>query len=518
MESRLSQPFVLNRAPRPYIIIHGDDAERSLTKMIWSLLGAADIKIENTQEKQEIKEKSLDSFLIIIAIDGAQQEILEYGAEIARDSNLIGDVMAVAPEADTARRVEILARGYDSVFNFDMVQHPDFKNILHQKIEKARVRYTNRIMKEEYRRFRAALTASPDAFIVLDSDRRVFFVSEHYKRAYPALGAKLVRGLPVMEAFEIARVEQGVGDTDPRYLPMKKFWEKLHGETEFAMENGRIWRIKAAPLMDGQGTIVTTTDITEIVNQQKVIEEKSRQLAEALEKEQESSALQKQFIGMVSHEFRTPLAIIDGNAQLIQRAQADAIADIHNRCKIMRSAVSRLVHMMESVLSSNLLKTGRLDPEPEPFDLGTLVVELCEEQAALSQPDVITWDVTGLKGDVVLDRKMMTLIITNLLSNAVKFTRENPRIHVAAAHTAPGQITLDVSDNGVGIPEDELDKIFTRYYRASTSSGIAGTGIGLNLVQDLLALQDGKIAVKSQIGQGTHFTLHLHDLPAHDLP
>lgn len=484
----------------------------TITKIIWAAAADMGVEIQNINDIQILKEKSSDSLLTVIAI--REDADIAVGTELARNMGLIGDIIGVDPAADTGRRARLLSAGFDSVFNLEMIESPDFKGILQHRLGKARIRQTNSIMQEEYRRFRAALTASPDAFIVLDSNRRIFFVSEHYKRAYPALAQKLVRGLPVMEAFEIARIEQGVTDSDPRYPAMKAFWEKLHGEVDFPMENGRTWRIKAAPLADSQGIIITTMDMTEILRQKREIEEKSRQVTEALEKEREASALQKQFIGMVSHEFRTPLAIIDGNAQMIQRLNAGQEAQA--RCKTIRSAVSRLVHMMESVLSSSMLKTGRLEVDPEEFDLGALVQELCEEQADLAQPGTVTWDISGLKGNVVLDRKMMTLILTNLLSNAIKFTPQNPRVHVSAAHTAGG-IAIAVTDNGVGIPSGEIERIFERYYRASTSTGIPGTGIGLNLVQNLLELQGGSIMVESRVGEGTRLTLNLQNINRNSL-
>jgi len=106
---------------------------------------------------------------------------------------------------------------------------------------------------------------------------------------------------------------------------------------------------------------------------------------------------------------------------------------------------------------------------------------------------------------------MMTLILTNLISNAVKFTKESPQIAVQA-RTEGNEITIEVIDNGIGIPEEELQKVFERYYRASTSTGIPGTGIGLNLVQDLLRLQKGRIGIESRLGEGTRFTINLRNL------
>jgi signal transduction histidine kinase len=427
---------------------------------------------------------------------------------------MVGEIMGVSWEIDNSRRIGLLAQGFDSILSYEMIQDPDFKKIIDRKVEKARIRQTNRIMQEEYRRFRAALAASPDAFIVLDEERRIFFVSQHYKRAYPGLASRLVRGVHVMDAFKWAMEEQGIGKADPRYLPMKDFWERLYGQAEFTTAEGKIWHIKAAPLTDGQGTIVTTTDITEMVNQKKEIEEKSRLLAVALEKEQEASMLQKQFIGMVSHEFRTPLAIIDGHAQiLMKRSDTLGAENIQDRCNTIRRAVSRLVHMMESVLSSNMLKTGRIDPEPEDFNLAALIRDLCDEHAQLSRSCSIICDVDDLPPLVRLDRKMMTLILTNLLSNAIKFvSAENPEIRVKGYCKKGGAIVIEVIDNGIGIPENEQAKIFERYYRASTSAGIPGTGIGLNLVQDLVSLQKGRIEVQSRVGEGTRIILYLQNV------
>ena len=152
-----------------------------------------------------------------------------------------------------------------------------------------------------------------------------------------------------------------------------------------------------------------------------------------------------------------------------------------------------------------------MDPDPEEFDLSLLIQQLCEEQAELAPTHHITCDVSGAHTPVRLDRKMMTLILSNLLSNAVKFTKDSPQITVTAS-TDTEKTIIQVSDNGIGIPQDEIGKIFGRYYRASTSSGIPGTGIGLNLVQELLRLQKGEITVESWIGVGTIFILTLRNL------
>ena len=165
--------------------------------------------------------------------------------------------------------------------------------------------------------------------------------------------------------------------------------------------------------------------------------------------------------------------------------------------------------MMEAVLSSNLLKTGKLDLNREEFDLVELLTQLCEEQSNLARGHKIQLDVPFKELIVNLDKKFVTIILTNLLSNAVKFTdSEKGIVTIKLSHTLDN-MTLVVSDNGVGIPKDELPKLFTRFFRASTSSGIPGSGVGLSLVHELVNLHKGRILVDSDVGQGCRFTLSL---------
>lgn len=503
-------------ASGPYIVIYGDPEGRPVSGLFWGVVGGLDIGILQASTPEMLIGLAPDALMIVIHLppDSApDSDATGPLADLDKCGDLVGEVVAVAPGADTARRLGLLAAGYDLVLNPDDIGADAFHAIIKRRLDRARAARTSRIMEEEYLRFREALKASPDAFIVFDDRDRIFFVSEHYKRAYPKIADRFVRGLHVMDAFELARVEQGVGDDDPRFPGMKAFWEKMDGQAEFRVRmagENRYWRIRAAKLDNGMGTIVTTTDITDIVRQKREIEEKSRQLTEALEKEQEASAMQKQFISMVSHEFRTPLAIIDGHAQLLLRRRDETAEAVETRLKTIRSAVSRLVHMMESILSSSLLKTGRMEAIPRDFDLRQLIVDLCQEQMVLAPPGSITWDVDGLPDTVCLDEKMMMLALSNLISNAVKFSPDKPHIVVRAySDEHDGTILITVSDNGRGIPADEIPRVFERYYRATTASGIPGTGIGLNLVHDLVLLQGGQIEVDSTQGEGTTFTLKM---------
>ena len=484
------------------ILVLGDAADHQMGRILWSHMGGQDVKIEFSETIDAFEQRAAEAILLVVIL-GDNDEYVHLPLKFIEKSSVSAEIMGVSAFADTAERVRLLGLGFDTVFNLDIITSPDFRNVLMVKMEKGRVRLRNAVQRSEYRRFRASLAASPDAFIVFDHEKRLFFVSQHYKKFYGSFSDKLVRGLPVADAFEMACAFHGMVPGQSLYERSAKFWLDLEGQIEFPLPDGRIWRCTATPLPDDQGTIVTTTDITDYMAQQKELHKKTVALTAALEKEKESSALQKQFIGMVSHEFRTPLTIIDGHAQLLQRRADQLDAEtIRTRTKTIRSAVSRLVNMMESVLSSTLLKTGTMEPQPEAFDLSALLHELCDEQAALTNTHKITCQTDGMVPAIWHDRKMMILVMTNILANAVKFSRTEPVIHMAA--TVVGEnIEISVQDNGVGIPADEVDKVFDRYYRASTSTGIPGSGIGLSLVHDLVGLMGGSVRVESQAGQGT---------------
>ena len=494
---------------KPYVVIFGDNEAHDLTKAIWSTLSGYELELINVDHADKLESVASDAVLILMAVDGPDDDNNQWASHLSHKPRVVADIIAVCDPTSDEMRLKVLSCGYDAMFNYSFLDKTDFKRVLLSRVEKGFNRLEHRVQQEEYSRFKASLAASPDAFIVFDENNKLFFVSEHYRKAYPQTGLRLVRGIDVMDAYEMCAAEQGVREGHPLYESLKLFWLEMDGEIEFEAEGGRIWHIKAKRLPDKQGTIVTTTDITRFRTQQKELQDQSSKLANSLEKEQEAGAIQKQFINMVSHEFRTPLSIIDGNAQILAR-RVDSLneEDIKKRSKTIRSAVSRLVNMMEGVLSSNMLKTGKLKLEAEQTDLASLIQELCDEHADLSSQHNIIVKTHELPETVLIDKKLMTLVISNLLSNAIKFSDDSPEIKVSGSIISD-QIVLSFEDKGIGIPDNEISQIFDRFYRSATASGIPGTGIGLNLAKDLVELHNGSINVESEVGKGTKFVISI---------
>lgn len=233
-------------------------------------------------------------------------------------------------------------------------------------------------------------------------------------------------------------------------------------------------------------------------------------LRQALTKERELNVLQRQFISMASHEFRTPLAIIDGAAQRLERraAKFDNSAEITRRALKIRNAVARMTRVMESTLNAASLDIGKLSINVEPCDMAAQLSGACQRQMELTGSHQISCDVSGLPATIQADPGSLEQIFSNLLSNAVKYAPNSPDIDVKA-YAEGDEVVLSVRDTGLGIDEEDLPRVFERFFRARTATGIAGSGIGLNLIKILIELHDGSITIESKVNQGSTLSVRL---------
>ncbi|PCK85447.1 ATPase [Rhizobium sophoriradicis] len=238
------------------------------------------------------------------------------------------------------------------------------------------------------------------------------------------------------------------------------------------------------------------------------IERQRAELDRLLAHERQVNALQRQFVAMASHEFRTPLAIIDAAAQRLCRSTTNVSGDyVHEKAGVIRSAVVRMVDLMESILASGRLETGQITLKRSEGDLKALLVACCDRQRELSRSHVFQLDLE-IPDLLTFDRIAMEQVFTNLISNAVKYSPDASDIYVRA-WVDEKTVEIAIADSGIGIDADDLPKLFQPYYRARSATGIAGTGIGLNLVKQVVELHGGSVEVMSELGKGTTFTIRL---------
>ena len=237
--------------------------------------------------------------------------------------------------------------------------------------------------------------------------------------------------------------------------------------------------------------------------------EKGRKQAEA------ASELKSRFVAMVSHEIRNPLATILISSQLLAEQRCQWQPKQEDRCidriQLAAKAIDRL---LENVLTLGKVDLGRELFQPAPLDVVQFCWKLLEE-LQLSERDsdrrIVLVDRGGFlekEERPLLDEKLLRQILLNLLSNALKYSPEGEPVYLTVAREANLAI-FEVRDKGIGIPRDDLDKLFQAFYRSSNAGKIPGTGLGLAIVKQLVELHGGTIKVVSQVGAGTTFTVTL---------
>jgi signal transduction histidine kinase len=239
------------------------------------------------------------------------------------------------------------------------------------------------------------------------------------------------------------------------------------------------------------------------------VERQAAELDRMLQQERHVNALQRQFVSMASHEFRTPLAVIDAAAQrLMRQREAPTPAYIAEKGGQIRQSVARMVELMESILSAGRLSEGIGGIHPTDVDLAELVKKVCKRQTEIGKSHEFHIDFTELPMSVKADASALEQVFTNLVSNAIKYAPAAPDIFIRG-RTENGMVHISFRDQGIGMDAEDIPKLFQPYFRARSSTGIAGTGIGLNLVKQIIDLHGGSIDVKSELGRGTTFTLSL---------
>ncbi len=258
-----------------------------------------------------------------------------------------------------------------------------------------------------------------------------------------------------------------------------------------------------------QSVVVFRNNAIELSAVQHNLAQQASMLKEKLVQERRLAQLQRNFVTMVSHEFRTPLNIIDGHAQRLAKMNTASSPDeIVLRTRKIRGAVLRMTNLIESLLNSTRLIDGELNSHPASFDMRVLLHEVCELHREIAPGSQILENFDPQPLPMEGDPKLLFQVLSNLLSNAVKYSPGGEGIAVTAQINAE-QLVVSVEDHGMGIPEADLDKLFSRYYRGSNVSSIVGTGVGLYLVKMVVELHDGEIAVESREGEGSRFTINL---------
>ena len=220
-----------------------------------------------------------------------------------------------------------------------------------------------------------------------------------------------------------------------------------------------------------------------------------------------------EFVALATHQLRTPIAAIRWNVELLQNSLTGVTTESQKNylTKIERNII-RMIALINDFLSVSKLEMGTYATTKEAVDVGDFFTAIVDEFSGKLTEKQIVLRQSGNPphAQVSIDPRLLHIIVSNLVSNAVKYL--NPRGELQLSYLIQNEtVTIHVADNGIGIPEAELDKLFTKFYRASNAQShqTEGTGLGLYIVQQSVELLGGRISVTSKEDQGAHFTVSL---------
>jgi PAS domain S-box-containing protein len=248
--------------------------------------------------------------------------------------------------------------------------------------------------------------------------------------------------------------------------------------------------------------IVTQTDI----NESKKFE---ASLKESIEREKELNEIKSRFVSTASHEFRTPLASILITSDSL-KAYWGKLEESQIRDKLTKinNQVFHLTKIVNDVLNISRIEEGKLEINPTETD----IVELCSKVVETFNSDPllktkIIFESQYSRINLNIDTRLIIQVINNLISNGLKYSPENPEVKVEVILNKE-ELSISISDNGIGIPEKDKAHLFTPFFRGSNTGSIQGTGLGLNIVKGYVLLHGGSITYKSKPGKGTTFVIH----------
>jgi two-component system, sensor histidine kinase and response regulator len=298
--------------------------------------------------------------------------------------------------------------------------------------------------------------------------------------------------------------------------------EPIIGKVELETYGGRAdtWvSTTKIPLRDERGQIIGTfgisRDVTAQISAESTLAQQAVQLRAHNESLRELDRLKDEFIDLVSHELRTPLASIIGFVEVL-REEGMSGPDADQCAEVIERNATRLLRLVADLLLLSQIQSGKMAMEFRGADLADIAVSALEELGpeAERKQIVLALSATDVPR-LAIDPTRIAQLLGNLLSNAVKFTPDGGRVEVRLGREGD-QVVLAVADSGIGIPAADRERIFDRFFRTAfaTQQAIQGTGLGLAITQAIVEAHDGTIAVDSDEGRGSTFTVRLPLRPA----
>ncbi|MCK5179428.1 MAG: HAMP domain-containing histidine kinase, partial [Candidatus Omnitrophica bacterium] len=254
------------------------------------------------------------------------------------------------------------------------------------------------------------------------------------------------------------------------------------------------------------------------------VHDRTNQLESALKEVQNISKTKSEFVSAVSHELRTPLTSIKGYASILMAGKLGNVPDqVRKRLGKINTHSDNLVKLINDLLDISRIESGRFEMKINKCNLVTMIDNIRDLLTPQMKEKGIQWaeDIDGAIPEMMLDSSQAERIFINLISNAIKFTPKNGTISVNA-RLNNGVVTVEVSDTGIGISDEDIARLFDEFFRVDNqiNQNVKGTGLGLSLAKKIVEAHKGRMWITSKVNEGTtfHFTLPVEQSSTDNIP
>jgi len=435
--------------------------------------------------------------------------------EIARDRGL-HDVDEDQWEDYVAARIEAVERGSieptemrlanGKILQYQCIALPDGGRML-TYFDITNLKEVEEALRESEQRMVDAIESISESFALCDAEDRLIIANSRYREMFFPGNENLVVEGDTVENLVRKSVESGLidlGGQDAEAFITERMTQHAQPSAPILLHqtNGLWVQVDERKTEDG-GTVTVGTDITDI--KQVEIE-----LRKARDQATRATQFKSQFLANMSHELRTPMNAIIGFTRLVmRRAKQNLEAKQYENLEKILASAERLLALINDILDLSKIEAGQMKVYPTDFDLDSVIGDSLRtvEPIVRGERLRLIQDIEPALPPVYSDQDKFRQILINLLSNAIKFTDEGAVTVTARRRDA--NIEIQVSDTGIGIPEEALDLIFQEFRQADDSSTRrhGGTGLGLAITRYLVKLLGGDITVESIFGKGSTFTI-----------
>lgn len=348
----------------------------------------------------------------------------------------------------------------------------------------------------EKRRLDAIIANSGDGIMILEPDRRIQVFNKALE-AMTGVPAQEAIGRPCDEVIALCDREQGVSICEAECpLQFKSPGERLYVEGDITRADGSVVTVGIAysPLFDDEGKLVNVIanvrDITHF---------------------REAEEMKSTFISIISHELKTPVSLIKGYASTLRREDAQWDEQtLRDSLAVIEEESDRLNQLIDNLLDASRLQAGAFKLEMGYVALDKLAAQTVEKFRTQTREHILSLDFPPDFPPVWGDTERLRQVLNNLISNAIKYSPQGGTIRVSG-RADDDWVYVAVSDEGIGIPKEEQEHIFDRFYRveSSLSRRTQGAGLGLFLVKAVIEAHQGRVWVESAPGQGATFVFAL---------